>query len=53
MKETKERKPYEKPAIVFEKNLEALAADCGTGVPNVYLGGNSCKGLGQCIVAFS
>jgi len=28
-----ERKPYEKPAVVFEKELEALAGFCGEG-PN-------------------
>lgn len=49
----KERKPYEKPAVILDKELEALAADCGTGINSPFMGGNNCKGLGQCIVAFS
>jgi hypothetical protein len=53
MKEAKKRKSYEKPAVIFEKELEALAADCGSGDNNVYMGGNNCKGVGVCIVAFS
>jgi hypothetical protein len=53
VKETKERKPYEKPAVVFEKDLEALAQDCGTGINSPYLGGNNCKSVGQCAVPFS
>ncbi len=44
---TEEKKPYEKPAVVFERPLEALAAVCDPGV-----GG---KALGQigCTTAFS
>ena len=49
MKEAKKRKPYEKPAVVFEKELEALAADCG----GAYLGGSNCKGVSNCIVPYS
>jgi hypothetical protein len=49
----KERKSYEKPAIVFEKNLEALAADCGVGANNPFLGGNNCKGATACTILFS
>ena len=49
----KKRKTYEKPAIVFEKNLEALAADCGTGTNNPFLGGNNCKGASACTIPFS
>jgi hypothetical protein len=49
------RKPYEKPAIVLEKELETLAGDCGPGDNNIYLGGNNCKGpdTGACILLFS
>jgi hypothetical protein len=53
VKETKERKPYEKPMVIFEKELEALAADCGTGLNNPYVGGNNCKAFAQCAVPFS
>ena len=55
MKDGKERKIYERPAVVFEKHLEALAADCGTGVPpdNVFEGSYNCKGEGQCTITFS
>jgi hypothetical protein len=49
----KERKAYQKPAIVFEKNLEALAADCGTGTNNPFLGANNCKGASACTIPFS
>jgi hypothetical protein len=49
----KEQKPYEKPAVVFEKDLEALAADCGSGLNDTYLGGNNCKAAGQCTIAYS
>lgn len=52
MKESK-KKPYERPAVVFEKELEALAADCGAGLNNIYLGGNNCKASGQRAIAFS
>ena len=49
-----ERKPYEKPAVTLERNLEVLAAACGTGIPNVYLGTNTCKAAGTpCQVPFS
>jgi hypothetical protein len=54
MEERKGRKPYEKPAVTLERDLEALAADCGTGINNAYLGNNNCKGLDtQCEVLFS
>jgi hypothetical protein len=49
----KNRKPYEKPAVVLERELEALAADCGTGVPNIYLGDVNCKAAGACTITFS
>lgn len=49
----KDRKPYEKPAVAFEKELEALAAVCGTGVNNTWLGGNNCKGASACNVLYS
>jgi hypothetical protein len=52
MKESK-KKPYEKPAAVFERELEAIAADCGSGLNNPYVGGNNCKAAGQCAVPFS
>lgn len=51
MKEARERKSYEKPATVFEKNLEALAGDCDPGGDRLYTGGgvaNYCKGTGFC-----
>ena len=37
----KERKPYQKPAVIFEKDLEALASVCGgaLSIPNIYNGG--------------
>jgi hypothetical protein len=47
------KKPYEKPAVVFEKELEAMAADCGTVTNSPYLGGNNCKAAGVCTVPFS
>ena len=53
VKETKERKPYEKPAVVFEKDLEALAGFCGDGPDSPFLGGQNCKASGQCAVALS
>ena len=49
----KKRKPYEKPAVLFEQKLEALAADCGTGANNTYLGGNNCKGATACTILYS
>jgi hypothetical protein len=52
-KEKKDRKPYEKPAVVFEKELEALAVFCGEGIGDVFLGGNNCKGPTACAVVFS
>ena len=48
-----ERKPYEKPAVVFEQELEALAGACGTVPNSPYLGGNNCKGEGDCAVLYS
>ena len=53
MKDKKERKTYEKPAVVFEKELEAMAGFCGDGINSPFLGGNNCKGAGDCAVAFS
>jgi hypothetical protein len=53
MSERKERKPYERPAVVFERELEALAADCGTGIGNPFLGDNNCKGEGDCAILYS
>jgi hypothetical protein len=51
--EEKKRMSYEKPAVVLEKNLEALAADCGTGDNNTFLGGNNCKGAADCTILYS
>jgi hypothetical protein len=51
MKETRERKPYEKPAVVFEKNLEAMAGVCDATGDRLYDGGgaaNYCKADGFC-----
>ncbi len=51
-----ERKPYEKPAVIFEKELEALAADCdpdNQGINNIFQGGWNCKGAGPCAVTAS
>jgi hypothetical protein len=48
-----ERKSYEKPAVVFEKNLEALAGYCGASPGNIFLGGDNCKGEGQCAILYS
>ena len=51
-----ERRTYEKPAIVFEKHLEAMAANCdpgGDGDNNVYLGGGDCKAACPCTTNFS
>ena len=53
MKETQERKPYEKPAVVFEKDLEVLAGFCGDGPNSAFLGGDNCKASGQCAVVLS
>jgi hypothetical protein len=50
----KGQKPYEKPAVTLERRLEVLAADCGTGINNAYLGTNNCKAAGTpCLVPFS
>jgi hypothetical protein len=51
--EEKKRMSYEKPAVVLEKNLEALAADCGIGADNTFLGGNNCKGALACTILYS
>jgi hypothetical protein len=51
--EEKKRMSYEKPAVVLEKDLEALAADCGTGSNNTFLGGNNCKGAADCTILYS
>jgi hypothetical protein len=51
VKDAKQRKPYEKPATVFEKDLEALAGDCDPTGDRVYTGGgeaNYCKADGFC-----
>jgi hypothetical protein len=48
-----ERKHYETPAVVFEKALEGLAAACGTGQDNLFLGDLNCKGDGQCEITYS
>lgn len=53
MEEKKGRKPYEKAAVILERRLEALAADCGTGSNNAYLGGDNCKAADACQVLFS
>lgn len=50
----KEQKPYEKPAVVFEKSLEAVAADCDPTGDTAYTAGgpgsNFCKAdAGICI----
>jgi hypothetical protein len=46
----KDRKPYEKPAVAFEKELEALAVDCS----GAWIGtGETCKGDGVCTIAWS
>lgn len=46
------KKAYEKPALIFEKDLEAMAASCGgaSGDPNVYTGASPsyCKTLAGC-----
>lgn len=51
----KDRKPYEKPAMVFEKRLEAMAADCDPTLDTTYTGGvpGYCKAEGVCIVLYS
>ena len=49
----KKQKPYEKPGVILEKRPEALAADCGSGDNNVYLGGNDCKAAGACTILYS
>jgi len=46
------RNPYEKPAVIFEKELEALAGACDPTGTGVYLGGTGdppyCKTSGVC-----
>jgi hypothetical protein len=51
----KKRMSYDKPAVVFEKNLEALAADCDPTGGGTYTGGVTgyCKADGACIVLYS
>jgi hypothetical protein len=46
----KNRKPYEKPAVVFEKELEAMAGVCDPDGNRLY-GGTvwTCKAAGFCI----
>ena len=53
MTDKKERKTYEKPAVVFEKELEAMAGFCGDGPGNTFLGGGNCKGAGECAILYS
>ena len=55
MKESRGKKPYEPPAVIFEKNLEALAAECDPIGDTTYTGGvpGYCKAEGACIVLFS
>lgn len=53
MKEKSARKPYEKPQVILERDLEALAADCGTGANNLYLGTSNCKGATACTILYS
>jgi hypothetical protein len=51
MKETQERKPYEKPGVVFEKDLEVMAGLCDVTGDRLYSGGgvaNYCKAEGFC-----
>lgn len=50
------QKPYEKPAVVFEKALEALAGDCDPSGDRLYNGGgiaNYCKASGFCVGTLS
>ena len=51
--EEKKRMSYEKPAVVLDKRLEALAADCGTGDNNTFLGSDNCKGATACTILYS
>jgi hypothetical protein len=55
MKETKDRQSYEKPAVVFEKRLEAMAANCDPTGDTSYTGGvpGYCKAEGACMTLFS
>ena len=51
--EEKVKKPYAKPAVIDEKELEVLAAECGTGTNNLFLGAFNCKGEADCAITFS
>ena len=53
--EEKKRMPYEKPAVIFEKSLEAMAAACDPTGDTTYTGGDPgyCKADGACIVLYS
>ena len=53
--EEKKRKPYEKPAVIFEKNLQALAANCEPAGGQLYTGNvtDHCKAVGACSVLVS
>jgi hypothetical protein len=55
MDEKKDRKHYEKPAVVFEKRLEAMAADCDPTGDTGYTAGvpGYCKAEGACMTLFS
>jgi hypothetical protein len=53
MRKKSGRKPYKKPAVVFERELEVLAAACGIGSPNLYLGTANCKGDQRCTILYS
>jgi hypothetical protein len=53
MKAESERKPYEKPQVVLDRDLEAMAADCGDQPGSTYLGGNNCKGYQECTIPYS
>lgn len=53
MENTEKRKAYQTPAVIFEKDLEALASQCGgiESVPSPYSGGGDpvfCKDLANC-----
>lgn len=53
----KERKTYEKPAVIFEKDLEAMAGACDPTGDTAYTAGepgsNYCKADGLCTSPFS
>jgi len=51
--EEKVKKPYAKPAVIAEKELEVLAAECGTGTLNIFLGAYNCKAEMDCAITYS